>query len=70
MSRRAQQILENSPFFEGFAPHDIAPLAAFATFVNYEAGQEIFAEDELAEWFYVLVSGSVDLSFGGPSTAV
>jgi CRP-like cAMP-binding protein/1-acyl-sn-glycerol-3-phosphate acyltransferase len=69
MSRRAQQILENSPFFEGFVPHDIAQLAAFATFVNFEAGQEIFAEDELAVWFYVLVSGSVDLSFGGPSTA-
>jgi CRP-like cAMP-binding protein len=69
MSRRAQRVLENSPFFEEFAPRDVAQLATFAKFLSFEAGQEIFAEDELAEWFYVLVSGAVDLSFGGPRAA-
>ena len=64
MSRRAQRVLENSPFFEGFAQNDIAQLATLAKFLRYEAGQEIFAEDELAEQFYVLVSGAVELSFG------
>lgn len=69
MSRRAQRVLENSPFFEGFAQSDIAQLATLAKFLRYEAGQEIFAEEELAEQFYVLVSGAVDLSFGGPWAA-
>jgi CRP-like cAMP-binding protein len=66
MGRRAQRVLESSPFFEEFAEGDIAHLATFAKYLTYEAGQEIFAEDELAERFYVLVSGTVDLSFGGP----
>ena len=61
MSRRAQRVLENSPFFEGFAQSDIAQLATLAKFLRYEAGQEIFAEEELAEQFYVLVSGAVEL---------
>ena len=69
MSRRAQRVLENSPFFEGFAQNDIAQLATLAKFLRYEAGQEIFAEEELAEQFYVLASGAVDLSFGGPWAA-
>ena len=69
MSRRAQRVLENSPFFEGFAQSDIAQLATLAKFLRYEAGQEIFAEEELAEQFYVLVSGAVELSFGGPWAA-
>ena len=51
MSRRAQRVLENSPFFEGFAQSDIAQLATLAKFLRYEAGQEIFAEEELAEQF-------------------
>ena len=61
MSRRAQRVLENSPFFEGFAQSDIAQLATLAKFLRYDAGQEIFAEEELAEQFYVLVSGAVEL---------
>ena len=66
MSGRAQRVLENSPFFEGFAQSDIAQLATLAKFLCYEAGQEIFAEAELAEQFYVLVLGRLISRSGGP----
>ena len=64
MSRRAQRVLENSPFFEGFAQSDIAQLATLAKFLCYEAGQEIFAEDELGQ-----AGGHLDLGLLRPSNA-
>ena len=66
MSRRAQRVLENSPFFEGFAQSDIAQLATLAKFLRYEAGQEIFAEEELAEPFSCWCLGRLNSRSGGP----
>jgi CRP-like cAMP-binding protein len=62
MSKRAERVLAGSPFLDQFLPEDLVRLADWATFVRYEGGAQIFAEGEPATRFWVLASGSVDLS--------
>jgi CRP-like cAMP-binding protein len=67
VSEHAARILAGSPFFEPFPPEDIMRLAGWAKFVRHENGAQIFAEGEPATRFWVLASGTVDLSYG-PTT--
>jgi CRP-like cAMP-binding protein/1-acyl-sn-glycerol-3-phosphate acyltransferase len=59
------ELLAASSFFEGFDPQDLAELAGQARMVAFEAGERVFAEGEPATALFLLVSGAVELSFGG-----
>ncbi|HKE99649.1 MAG TPA: cyclic nucleotide-binding domain-containing protein [Actinomycetes bacterium] len=63
----AAGLLERSPFFEGFAPDDLAALAAAARVVPFGAGERVFAEGEPATTLYLLVAGAVRLAFTPPA---
>ena len=66
MSAAPLQLLADSPFFEGFDPQDLAELARHARMVDVEAGMWIFTEGAPATAFFLLASGTVDISFAGP----
>lgn len=57
-------VLEQSPFFERLEPRSLKELAARAERRAFEDGQTIFTEGAPATTFYLLVSGSVLLSYG------
>lgn len=58
----APEVLERSLFFEEFSAADRAALAALARPARFEGGQQIFAEGEPAEAFYLLVDGTVEMT--------
>jgi len=57
------ELLRESPFFETFAPDDIAALAGHALMRSVPAGEVILRENEPAEALYMIVAGKVRLSF-------
>jgi len=65
VSAETLELLAGSPFFEGFDPRDLAELASHARMVAFGAGERVFAEGEPATALFLLISGTVELSFGG-----
>jgi CRP-like cAMP-binding protein/1-acyl-sn-glycerol-3-phosphate acyltransferase len=58
------ETLAASPFFDGVPDADLAFVAAHSSYLPLDAGDRIFLQGEPATTFYILVSGSVQLSFG------
>ena len=67
MSASTHELLERSPFLEGLDRRDLAELAGRAKMVAAGPGERLFAEGEPAAALFLLVSGAVELSFGGPA---
>jgi CRP-like cAMP-binding protein/1-acyl-sn-glycerol-3-phosphate acyltransferase len=65
VSAEGVELLAGSPFFEGFDRSDVAELAGQARIVAFQAGERVFAEGEPATALFLLISGAVELSFGG-----
>jgi CRP-like cAMP-binding protein/1-acyl-sn-glycerol-3-phosphate acyltransferase len=61
--KSTRELLQESPFFETFAPGDIDALAGHAVMRSVPAGDVILRENEPAEALYMIVAGKVRLSF-------
>jgi hypothetical protein len=55
------QVLENIHLFRGVSPEDLEGLAAHFKAVAYSAGQVISAQDDPANTFFVVYTGSVEV---------
>jgi CRP-like cAMP-binding protein/1-acyl-sn-glycerol-3-phosphate acyltransferase len=66
MTGTVLETLAASPFFDGVPSADLAFVAAHSSCLTLDAGDRIFLQGEPARTFYVLASGSVQLSFGAP----
>jgi len=53
--------LDKLPFFEGFDPAFLAAIAPFASERSYDAGVGIVREGDIADAFYLILSGKVAL---------
>lgn len=53
--------LADVPLFDGADPRFIAKLEAAAVIHDYPKGHVVFLQDDIAEWFYVVLSGWVKL---------
>ena len=53
--------LKQAPEFAGRSPGELAHIAAVATEVHFQAGDQLFRAGEAADWAYYLSSGSVYL---------
>ncbi len=60
-------LLRDSRFFDGFEDDDLAALAQDATWLAFRRGDRIVEEGQPARRLYILVSGTVELSFRLPS---
>jgi CRP-like cAMP-binding protein/1-acyl-sn-glycerol-3-phosphate acyltransferase len=67
ISAPIHELLERSPFLEGLDRRDLDELAGHATVVEVGPGELVFAEGEPATALFLLVSGAVEVSFGGPA---
>jgi CRP-like cAMP-binding protein len=67
VSASIHELLERSTFLEGLDRRDLAELAGRARMVAAGPGERVFAEGEPATALFLLVSGAVELSFGGPA---
>ena len=67
MSASVHELLERSPFLEGLDRRDLAELAGRARMVAAGPGERVFVEGEPATSLFLLVSGAVEPSFGGPA---
>jgi CRP-like cAMP-binding protein len=61
------ELLQESPFFETFAPRDIDALAGHAVMCSVPTEKVIVRENEPAEALYMMVAGKVRLSFEAPA---
>lgn len=57
--------LTSHPFLQGLSGEHLETIATLAMPVSYEAGETIFKEGDLADRFYLLLTGSVILSAKG-----
>jgi CRP-like cAMP-binding protein len=56
-----QQILSDVPLFSGLGRDEIKSLADIFTERTFSAGQTIFFDGDLPEWFYVVAEGMVEI---------
>lgn len=61
------ELLQESPFFETFAPRDIEALAGHGVMCSVPTEKVIVRENEPAETLYMIVAGKVRLSFEAPA---
>lgn len=61
--------LRDSPFFNAFAPTDLAPLLDMVQLREVPAGESIFGQGDAADAFYVVYSGVVSLDRNGQGGA-
>lgn len=54
------------PFLSGLSKEQVATLAEYATATNFVSGQYIFREGDLANRFYLILDGCVDLEAASP----
>ncbi len=64
--RSAFHLLRESDFFDGFDDHDLSALARQAISLIFQKGERIVEEGLPSEQLYILVSGTVELSFLTP----
>jgi len=55
------ELLRNSEVFDGLSDDELAPIAKMATEASYQAGEEIFAENDEARYLYVVTEGRVQV---------
>jgi len=58
-------LIEQQPFLKGLSPRQLERLTEDAIQMQFEAGQHIFREGELANRFYLILEGSVALESEG-----
>lgn len=51
--------VKNLSFFNGLSDKEIEHLSPFLSYQNFKAGQKVFEQDEIAEYLYLLIEGSV-----------
>src|ERR1700722_8762503 len=56
-----RQMVAEQPFLKGLSARHLKKLAESAMLMQFEAGQEIFREGDLANRFYLILDGSVAL---------
>ena len=66
MTGTVLETLAASPFYDGVPSADLAFVAAHSSCLTLDAGDRIFLQGKPARTFYLLASGSVQLSFGAP----
>ena len=59
-------LLQDSAFFDVFEDEDLVALASDANRIRFQKGDRIVEEGEPSERLYILVSGTVELSFLAP----
>jgi CRP-like cAMP-binding protein len=60
------ELLRRYPFFAGLDEAELRSLAMIAEEVRVPAGTRLFEEGQTADALYLLLEGSVDLSFNSP----
>ncbi len=56
-----QELLQRSALFRGMAPDELAAIAAAGDVISADAGEYIYREDAAGDYFYVVLSGEVEL---------
>jgi len=57
------ELLKELSFFAGLSKEDLEHLSPYFSYQSFRAGQEIFAQDELAEYLYLVIVGCVIIKF-------
>jgi CRP-like cAMP-binding protein len=57
------ELLRRFPFFGALDPEQLKKIAMIADEINIPAGSHLFDECQPADTFYMLIDGSIDLSF-------
>jgi len=57
------ELLQELAFFEGLNKEDLEHLSPYFTYQSFRAGQEIFAQDDFAEYLYLVIEGSAIIIF-------
>lgn len=62
MPESIEGLLQGIPMFRRLGPEDRVQLAAVSSLVDFDRGQEIFAEGDPARWLYVALDGHVKIA--------
>lgn len=62
MSASIEGLLQGIPMFRRLGPEDRGQIAAVSSLVEFDRGEEIFAEGDLARWLYVALDGHVKIA--------
>lgn len=62
MSASIEGLLQGIPMFRRLGPEDRGQIAAVSSLVDFDRGQEIFAEGDPARWLYVALDGHVKIA--------
>lgn len=62
MPESIEGLLQGIPMFRRLGPEDRGQIAAVSSLVEFDRGEEIFAEGDLARWLYVALDGHVKIA--------